>query len=183
MKFVCRIYGNDWDSFVSTWASTCYDFVRDALGPYQKEPLPEILNLSDALHASGANASFHPDTGQICLSRSVTDHLPGITLEKLTHELTHASLADFPEGDMFYEEGFVDYMVWVMSHAPTWGEHQIAMKSAASFNIKCRQDRAKHDLSDYDRKRWAGGVYCSHMHGPWIIARMRTRKAEHNFTW
>lgn len=169
--------------FIEQWAPVCYSFVAQALGPYAVEPLPTILPLHDGAHSGGANASFQPDNGQIRLSPSVVDGKPGITLEKLTHELTHAALAAFPEGDSFYEEGFVDYSVWVMAHAPTWGRYRDDMVAAANFNIECRRDRALKDLSDYDRKRWAGGLFCSLTHGPWILSRLKLRKAEGNLTW
>jgi hypothetical protein len=181
--FTSKICGNEWDRFIEEWAPKCYAFVAQALGPYAVQPKPEILGISDGAHSSGVNASFQPDNGQICLAGSVVDGRPGTTLEKLTHELVHASLAEFPEGDPFYEEGFVDYSVWVMAHAPIWGEHREAMVEAAAFNIACRRDRAMKDTSDYDRKRWAGGVFCSFAHGPWIITRLRTRKTEGNFSW
>jgi hypothetical protein len=181
--FRSRICGTGWDRFVEEWAPKCYLFVAQALGPYAQQPQPEILSISDGAHSAGVNASFQPATGQIRLAGSVIDNQPGTTLEKLTHELVHASLAHFPEGDPFYEEGFVDYSVWVMAHAPIWGQHQDAMIKAASFNIACRRDRAMRDTSDYDRKRWAGGVFCSFAHGPWIITRLRTRKTEGNLTW
>lgn len=181
--FRSNICGSDWDRFIETWATKCYAFVAQALGPYDQQPRPEILGISDGAHSAGVNASFQPDNGQIRLVGSVVENRPGTTLEKLTHELVHASLANFPEGDPFYEEGFVDYSVWVMAHAPIWGEHREDMIKAAAFNIACRRDRALKDTSDYDRKRWAGGVFCSFAHGPWIITRLRTRKTEGNLTW
>ena len=181
--FTCNICGNDWDRFIEEWATKSYVFIAQTLGPYQKEPQREILPLSDGAHSSGANASFQPDNGQIRISPSVVMAKPGITLEKITHELVHASLADFPEGDPFYEEGFVDYSVWLMAHAPVWGEHQKAMIEAADFNIKCRRDRALKDLSDYDRKRWAGGLFCAAMHGPWVLAKLRMRKMQGDLYW
>lgn len=180
--FVCRIFGNEWDQFVETWAAKAYLFVEDALGPFQKEPLREIQMMSDGAHTGGANASFQPGTGQICLSR-VIERQPGITLEKITHELCHASLASFPEGDSFYEEGFVDYSVWVMAHAPAWEPFRKQMMDAAAFNIQCRRDRALQDLSDWDRKRWAGGLFASTAHGPWIVAKLKMRKMEGDFRW
>lgn len=182
-KFSCNICGNEWDRFIEEWAARCYAFVAHALGPYAKEPMTEILEIPDGAHSGGANASFQPDNGQIRLSASVVQGNPGITLEKLTHELTHASLADFPEGDPFYEEGFVDYSVWVMAHAPAWEPYRDQMIDAAAFNIECRRDRAMKDLSDYDRKRWAGGIFCSLTHGPWIVSRLKMRKADGNLTW
>ncbi len=181
-RFRCHIFGNEWDKFVETWAAISFDFVGHALGPFGKQPLPEILPLPDGQHAAGATASFDMSTGQVRLSSSV-DGKPGQTLEKLTHELTHASLALFPEGDPFYEEGFVDYSVWVMAHAPVWGEHRNAMIKAAAFNIKMRRERAMLDMSDWDRKRWAGGLYASLSRGPFIIASLRHRKMENNFSW
>lgn len=182
-RFQSSICGNEWDRFIEQWASISYAFVAHALGPYAVEPLPTILPLSDGAHCSGANASFEPGSGQIRLSPSVVAGKPGITLEKITHELLHASLAAFPEGDPFYEEGFVDYSTWVMSHAPVWGVYGRAMAEAADFNIKCRRERALKDLSDYDRKRWAGGFFCATHHGPWIVTKLRMRKIEGNLTW
>lgn len=183
-KFTSNVCGgwSHWDLFIEHWASVCYTFVQQALGPYAIEPLLTIEPLTDGDHSAGANASFQSN-GQIRLHPSVVEKNPGATLEKLTHELTHAALADFPEGDPFYEEGFVDFGVWVMSHASIWGEFREDMKRAANFNIECRRDKALKDLSDYDRKRWAGGLFCSLTHGPWIISRLKTRKIEGNFTW
>ena len=181
-RFTCKVFGSDWDRFVENWMPRIYTFVGSALGPYGKEPLPEILPMSDGEHSAGATASFDPRNGQIRISTSV-EGKDGQTLEKLTHETTHASLARFPEGDTFYEEGFVDYSVWILAHAPLWGEHQHSMINAASYNIKMRRERAMLDLSDWDRKRWAGGLYASISRGPFLIASLRNRKTEGNFTW
>lgn len=184
MLFESQVCGTEWDRFIEQWATRCYGFLLDALGPFQKEPQPIILTVSDGAHSSGANASFSPDTGQICLCPTYVEGKPGVTLEKLLHEMTHASLNDFPDvGDPFYEEGYVDYSVWVMAHAPIWGEHREAMIEAAAYNIKCRRDRALRDLSDYDRKRWAGGLFCATMHGPWIISKLHMAKVEGNLHW
>lgn len=183
-RFVSQVCGTAWDGFIERWAPACYAFVAEALGSYAREPRPTILPLSDGAHSGGANASFEPGSGQIRLSPSIVDGKPGITLEKLTHELTHASLNDFPdEEDCFYTEGYVDYSVWVMAHAPIWGLYRQSMIDAAAFNIKCRRDRALRDLSDYDRKRWAGGLFCSTMHGPWIVSKLKMRKAEGDLRW
>jgi hypothetical protein len=182
-SFSSKICGDGWDQFIENWAPVCFAFVQEALGPYATEPLPVILPLSDAAHSAGANASFEILSGQVRLSPSVVRGKPGITLEKLTHEFTHGALAAFPEGDPFYEEGFVDYSVWVMAHAPIWGMYRQPMIDAAAFNIKCRRDRALKDLSDYDRKRWAGGLFCSAMHGPWIVSKLKLRKAEGDLRW
>jgi hypothetical protein len=181
--FFCEICGDDWDRFIETWAPVCYAFVQEALGGYATDPHSVILPLSDPSHSAGANASFELGSGQVRLSPSVVRGKPGITLEKLTHEFTHGALAAFPEGDPFYEEGYVDYSVWVMAHAPIWGIYRQSMIDAAAFNIKCRRDRALRDLSDYDRKRWAGGLFCSTMHGPWIVSKLKMRKAEGNLQW
>lgn len=182
-QFTCNICGNEWDRFIEKWASVCHAFVHEALGGYHTEPQSEILAVSEAAHSAGANASFELYSGQVRLCPSVVEHQPGITLEKLTHEFTHGALAGFPEGDPFYEEGVVDYSVWVMAHAPVWNPWRRQMIDAAAFNIKCRRDRALRDLSDYDRKRWAGGLYCSTMHGPWIISKLKMRKAEGDLRW
>ncbi len=130
---------------------------------------------------TSATASFAAN-GQVRLSATVAGS-PGTILEKLTHEFTHGSLNDFPEGDPFYEEGYVDYSVWVMAHAPVWGEHREAMIQAAEYNIAQRRERALRLGSDYDRKRWAGGVYAMHALGPFIIASLRMKKLEGNLTW
>ncbi len=181
--FVCRIFQPEWNSFVEAWAPIIYDFVGHALGPYGTEPQPEILKMADGMHSAGATASFDMLTGQVQLAGSV-EGKPGQTLEKLTHEFTHGSLSRFPEGDgPFYEEGFVDYSVWVMAHAPIWGDLREDMINAAAFNIAMRRDRAMLDQSDYDRKRWAGGLFASLARGPFIIGALRQKKLEGNFTW
>jgi len=185
-RFTCKICGSPWDRFIEQWAGRCYTFVGQALGSFQMEPLPNILPLNDGAHSAGANASFQPSTGQICLSPSIVEGNPGITLEKLTHELIHASLADFPElpnNDPFFEEGYVDYSTWVMAHAPAWGTYRKAMIDAAAYNIKCRRDRALRGLSEYDAKRWAGGLFAANAYGPWIVTRLAFRKSENNLTW
>ena len=181
-KFTCEIFNSPWDQFVELWAPRVYNFLGNALGPFGKEPASEIQVMDDGLHSAGATASFSPDNGQIQLSSSV-ENKAGQTLEKLTHEMTHASLAQFPEGDTFYEEGFVDYSVWVMAHAPIWEPYREDMIKAAAFNISVRRERAMLDLSDWDRKRWAGGLYASLSRGPFIIASLRHRKMENNLTW
>lgn len=181
-KFKCELFNSPWDGFVEEWLPLIYVFLTNALGPYGKEPLSEILPLTSGLHAAGATASFDLSSGQVRIHQSV-DGNPGKTLEKLTHELTHASLALFPEGDCFYEEGFVDYSVWVMAHAPIWGEHREAMIDAAQKNINMRKERALKSLSDWDTKRWSGGHYASIARGPYIIAGLRMKKFEGNFTW
>lgn len=180
--FTCEIFGEPWNQFVELWAPRIYGFLGHALGPFGKDPKRTIEILPDGQHSAGATASFDPGTGQIRLSSSV-EGKPGQTLEKLTHEMTHASLDQFPEGDPFYEEGFVDYSVWVMSHAPIWEPYREEMIKAAAFNIAVRRERAMLDLSDYDRKRWAGGLYASLSRGPFIIASLRHRKIENNLTW
>ncbi len=174
--------GDPWNEFIELWAPRVYEFVENALGPYGRAPLPTIIAMPDGHHAAGATASFSPDSGQVTLCQSVKGK-PGQTLEKLTHEFTHGSLNDFPEGDAFYEEGFVDYSVWVMAHAPVWEPYRQDMINAAAFNIKQRRERAMHDLSDWDRKRWAGGLFASLSKGPLIIAQLRMRKMEGNLTW
>jgi hypothetical protein len=181
-RFTCRVFNSPWDQFVELWAPRIYAFVGHALGPYGKTPLPEIKRMPDAEHTSGATASFQPDTGQVRLSTSV-EGKAGQTLEKLTHEFTHGSLALFPEGDAFYEEGFVDYSVWVMAHAPAWEPYRDQMIEAAAFNITMRRERAMMDMSDWDRKRWAGGLYASLSRGPLVIASLKQRKMEGTLYW
>lgn len=180
--FTSQVFGGPWDAFVERWAPVVHAFVEGALGPYGTEPGQNILPLDDADHASGATASFQPGSGQVRLS-TVTAGLPGMTLEKLTHEMIHGSLSQFPEGDPFYEEGFVDFSTWLLAHAPVWGEHRQSMIDAAAYNIGQRRDRAMKGVSDYDRKRWAGGTYAMLAHGPWLIARLKMKKAELDFTW
>jgi hypothetical protein len=180
--FTCDLFGAPWNEFVETWSPKVYTFIGNALGPYDVEPLPNIGLVPDGAHSAGATASFDPSSGQVSLASSV-EGKPGQTLEKLTHEMLHASLSRFPEGDPFYEEGQVDFSTWVLAHAPIWGSYRNDMISAAAYNIRVRRDRALKDLSDYDRKRWAGGLYASLTYGPYIIARLRHRKAEGNYTW
>ncbi len=180
--FRCHVFGDEWDGFVESWAPRIHAFVEQALGPYGTEPLPDILPLPEGMHAAQATASFDLLSGQIRLATS-TRGRPGMILEKLTHEMIHGSLARFPEGDPFYEEGFVDYSTWLLAHAPVWGKLGDAMVQAAAFNIKLRRERAFKDLSDYDRKRWAGGLFASQVHGPFLIARLRGRKLEGNLHW
>lgn len=182
-QFECRAFKTpEWNAFTEMWAPRIYSFLLEALGPMGKEPLPTILPMSAGHHMAWATASFQPDSGQIRLSDSI-EGMPGQTLEKLCHEMTHGSLAQFPEGDSFFEEGFVDYSVWVMSHAPVWGEHREAMVHAAEYNIAQRRERALRQLSDWDVKRWAGGLYANLAFGPFIIARLKGKKSEGNFTW
>lgn len=172
----------EWNAFTEAWAPRIYSFLLEALGPMGKEPATTILPMSAGHHIAWATASFEPGSGQIRLSDSI-EGKPGQTLEKLTHEMTHASLAEFPEGDPFYEEGFVDYSVWVMSHAPVWGEHREAMIHAAEYNIAQRRERALRQVSDWDVKRWAGGLYANLMHGPFVVSRLKARKLEGNLAW
>ncbi len=181
-RFTCKIFNSPWDQFVELWAPRIYRFVGQALGPYGKEPLPNIEGLSEGEHMAGATASFQPDTGQVRLSTSV-EGKPGQTLEKLTHEFMHGSLALFPEGDAFYEEGACDYGTWVMAHAPHWEPYRDNMIEAAAFNIRMRRERAMMDMSDWDRKRWAGGLFFSLSRGPLFIASLAMKKRENNFTW
>ena len=182
-KFTCNICGNDWDRFIEKWAEVSYAFVGEAFGGYHTEPQSEIIAMPDSQHTAGANASFNIVTGQVTLCPSVVQDKPGITLEKITHEFTHGALAGFPEGDAFMEEGYVDYSVWVMSHAPIWNPWGRDMVEAANYNIKCRREKAMKNQSDYDRKRWAGGLFASTALGPWIISHLKMRKLEGNLTW
>jgi hypothetical protein len=180
--FESKVFGNEWDGFVEVWAPIIHDFVMQALGPYGREPLPVILPLPDAAHAAWATASFDPMSGQVRLSSSVAGS-PGTILEKLTHEMTHGSLNDFPEGDPFYEEGQVDYTVWLLAHAPVWKEHREAMIVAAEYNIAQRRYRALRIGTDYDRKRWAGGLHAMYAYGPFNVARLRAKKLAGDLTW
>lgn len=182
MQFRCDIFNPAWNTFVCEWAPVVHVFVEQALGPYDTPPRPDIMFVDDGMHAWGANASFEPGSGQVRLS-SVVENNPGMTLEKLTHEFIHASLAGWPEGDPFYEEGVVDFSTWVLAHAPVWGEHRNAMIASAANNIRIRRDRAMLDKSDYDRKRWAGGLLAMLTKGPHIITVFRLKKMENDRTW
>jgi hypothetical protein len=181
--FECRAFQSPaWNAFTEEWAPRVYGFLIEALGPMGQEPHNIILPLPAGHHMAWATASFEPGSGQIRLSDSIEGQ-PGQTLEKLCHEMTHASLAQFPEGDSFTEEGFVDYSVWCMAHAPVWGPHREAMVQAAAYNIAQRRDRALRQVSDWDVKRWAGGLYANVAFGPFIVSRLKMRKAEGNFNW
>ncbi len=181
-EFTCRFYPPVWNAFVELWAPKIHAFVEDALGPYGTQPNPEIHPLSDGFHMACANASFDLMSGQICLGTHLVDE-PGATLEKLTHEMLHGSLSRFPEGDPFYEEGWIDYSTWILAHAPIWGSYRDDMIHAAANNIRNRRERALKTGTDYDRKRWSGGLYAMVAYGPYIIPMLRQRKAEGNFTW
>lgn len=183
-QFTSHVFepGEPWNGFIELWAPRIYEFLGFALGPFGREPLPDIYAMPDGAHSSGATASFSPDSGQILLCQSVKDK-PGQTLEKLCHEMTHGSLNDFPEGDAFYEEAQVDYSVWVMAHAPVWEPYRNSMIEAAAFNIKVRRERALKLHTDYDCKRWAGGIFASLAYGPFIIARLRAKKMAGDLNW
>jgi hypothetical protein len=181
-KFVCKVFNSDWDRFVETWTPKIYNYLLGALGPFGTEPKSTILPLSDGMHMSGATASFHMLNGQVHLCPSVEGN-PGQTLEKLTHEFVHGSYSQFPIEDVFYDEGYVDFSVWVLAHSPTYGEYRQQTIDAAAYNIKMRRERAMKNLSDYDRKRWAGGVFASMFYGPMILSHMKMKKAEGDFTW
>ena len=180
--FSCQVFGSEWDQFVEHWCPRIHHFLLQAIGPYGTNPLPTILPLEEGMHSAGATASYNLMTGQIRLSSSV-ESKAGQTLEKLTHEMVHGSLAQFPSEDCFYDEGFVDYSTWVLAHAPVWGALRDDMITAASLTIQIRRDRAMLDQSDYDRKRWAGGLFASLSRGPHIISTLRPRKMEGNLYW
>lgn len=180
--FRCEVFGTDWDQFVEQWMPVLYGFLVEALGPFGREPLPVVRKLPDGMHMSGATASFDMMSGQVRICSSVEGN-PGQTLEKLTHELVHGSLAQFPSEDCFYDEGYVDYSTWVLAHAPIYGQFRQQTIDAAAYNIKMRRERAMKDLSDYDRKRWAGGTFASLCLGPMILHKLRMKKAAGDFTW
>ena len=183
--FKSLVFGGDehWDHWIEEWAPKIYTFVKGALGSFGREPLGVIHPLDDGLHAAGATASFDLGTGLIQLDRSV-ENQPGVTLEKLTHEMLHGSYAEFPQNDPYYDEGYVDYSTWVLAHAPVWGRYRDDMIRAAEVNISNRENRALQTQTDYDAKRWAGGVFASMAFGPNIIARLRAKKEQRDFkTW
>lgn len=181
--FQCAVFKDaSWNQFVELWLPRVHVFVEEALGAYGVEPAPVVLPMPDGMHVAGATASFNPMNGQVTLCPSVQGN-PGQILEKLTHELTHGSLALFPEGDPFMEEGYVDYMVWVMAHAPYWEPYKQGMIAAAALNIENRRERAMKDQSDYERKRWAGGLFAAVAKGPTMIGSYRLKKSVGDFTW
>jgi len=182
-QFVCTALNPEFNDFVELWAPRIYAFVLNALGPYGKEPLPEIKKMADGYHIAGATASFDPATGQINLATSVIGN-HGRILEKLTHEITHASLAEFPEDDDgFYTEGYVDYSIWVMAHAPLWTPYREVMIKEATYNILTRKERAIRGGTNWDKKRYAGGLFASQAYGPYMVARLKQKKLEGDFTW
>lgn len=181
--FTCLCFPPHWNAFVETWAPKIHAFVAEALGPYGTQPKREILLLRDSHHMACANASFDLVSGQIRLGTHLVDQ-PGVTIEKLLHEHLHASTSQWPMGDPFYDEGVAaDYPTWVLAHAPIWEPYRDQVIQAAADNIRNRRERALRTGSDYDRKRWAGGVYAMTAYGPYIIAMLRQKKAEGNFTW
>lgn len=182
-SFRCAMFRDPaWNAFVEEWAPRIYSFVGSALVGFYVEPLPDILPVPDADHSAAVNASF-ASNGQIRLS-SYMEGDPGVTLEKLTHEMIHAALAAFPEGDPFWEEGAsADYCTWLMAHSTYWEPHREAMIEAAANNIRNRRDRALKVQSDYDAKRWAGGLFASVAYGPYAIERLRHKKLTGDLTW
>ena len=182
-KFTCRVFNSSWDQFVELWAPRIFTFVGHALGPYAVPPLPEIKKMPDGMHSAGATASFDPSTGQVTLAGSV-EGKPGQTLEKLCHEFIHGSLAAFPDDEGWATEGYVDYSTFICAHAPTWDPYREAMIEAASFNIAQRRDRALlNSGSNWDRQRWAGGLYASLVYGPHIVSQLRMKKIENRLFW
>lgn len=179
-RFQCDIFGPTWNNFVEHWAPKIYHFVEKALGPYGIQPKSEIEAIDPGTHLAGANASFDLHDGHIELSLSLEGD-GNATLEKLCHELVHASLAKFPQEDCFYDEGYVDYSVWVLGHAPIWKPFDII--DAAQTNIDIRERRAMLNRTDYDRKRWAGGLFAAKAIGPFIIATLKMKKIEEDFRW
>lgn len=178
--FRCDIFSPKWNAFVEAWAPKIYYFVENALGPYGVRPLEDIQAIDPGTHLSGANASFDLDIGRIRLSIPLEGN-GNTTLEKLCHEMVHASLAKFPQEDPFYDEGYVDYSVWVLGHAPIWEPFDFI--GAAQTNINIREQRALLDRTDYDRKRWAGGLFAAKAIGPFILATLKMKKAEGDYKW
>jgi hypothetical protein len=181
-QFTCEVFNSEWDGFVEEWAPKIYRYLFEALGPFGTEPNPTLLPLSDGMHMSGATASFRMDNGQIHLCPSVEGN-SGQTLEKMTHEMVHGSLSQFPSEDPFYDEGMVDYATWLLVHAPVYGKYRQQAIDAAAYNIKMRRERAERNLSDYDRKRWAGGCFASMFLGPMLLHKIKMKKAEGDYTW
>lgn len=181
-QFTCTVFESAWDGFVVEWMPTLYTLVAEALGPFGREPLPNVQKLSDGMHMSGATASFDMGTGQVSICSSVEGNA-GQTLEKLTHELIHGSLALFPSVDEFYDEGEVDYATWVLAHAPVYGQFRQQTIDAAAFNIAMRRERAFTTGNDYDKKRWAGGLFAMLAYGPMTLARLKNKKMKGDFSW
>jgi hypothetical protein len=181
-SFSCGIFAPEWNEFVELWAPKIHAFVSNALGPYDTNPRSDIRHLTDGFHIAGATASFDPSTGQIRLASSVEGNA-GQTLEKLTHEMIHGSLAKFPDDSGFHTEGYVDYSTWVMAHAPFWEPYREDMIKAAADNIRNRRERALRGGSDWDKQRWAGGLYAMLAYGPYVVARLRQKKQEQDYTW
>jgi hypothetical protein len=182
--FTSKVFGEGDPSnlFLEKWAPTIYSVVYESLGPYGTEPHPIILPMSDGFHLSGATASFNMVTGQVTLSPETRGDW-GRILEKITHEFVHGSLSNFPDGDPFYEEGQVDYLTFLLAHCPIWGTYRQLMIEAAKKNIETRWHRSYIASTDYDRKRWAGGLYARLAYGPELIGRLRRKKEEGDFTW
>jgi hypothetical protein len=172
----------DSNAFTEVWAARIYSYLYSALGPFGTEPLSTILPMPSGMHMSGATASFDMQSGQMTLCPSVEGN-QGQILEKITHEMVHGSYSQFPSNDEFYDEGFVDYSTWLLAHGPIYMDYRQQVIDSAAYNIKMRRERAMKNLSDYDRKRWAGGVFANVCLGPMLLHRMRMKKAEGDFTW
>jgi hypothetical protein len=181
-QFKSLILNSEEDLFIEEWAAKIHGYLIEALGPFGTEPLPIILPMSYGMHMSGATASFDMHTGQMTLCPSVGGN-PGQILEKITHEMVHGQYSQWPSEDEFFDEGFTDFSTWLLVHAPIYGQYRQQAIDSAAYNIKMRRERAMKGLSEYDKKRWAGGVFAMMAYGPMLLNRMRMKKAEGDFTW
>lgn len=180
----CQVFSPEWNSFVVKWAGKIKPFLEEVLGPYGTEPLPHILPLNVmAIGKVPPSASFDMSTGQIQLTAAMEGD-PGRTLEKLTHEMVHGSLSQFPSEDEFYDEGFVDYSTLLLSAAPIYGPFGPAMAKSAQGNLFRRIKQGKQaDATIYDQRRASGSIHAKLTYGQGLLEHLRNQKLARTYEW
>lgn len=184
MVWVCQVFRPDWNLFVESWAAKIHPMLLDVLGPYGTEPHPHILPLNVmALGKVAPSASFDMDSGQIQLTPAMEGDA-GRTLEKLTHEMVHGSLANFPSEDEFFDEGFVDFSVLLLSEQPVYGDLGPLMKRSAQQNLARRIKMGMApNATRYDFRRASGAIHAKLTYGHGLIEHLRNQKLNQTFEW
>lgn len=182
MRFKSIAFDSHWDGVVERFAPICADIVVDRLGDWGTIPLEIIEPLENHLHTKlGVNASFDLLSGQISLHPYMDGDL-GTTLEKLTHEMVHGALSQFPQEDEFYDEGYVDYSVLILSRTGLYREFGKSMERAARYNLSHRAQLAKGE-DTYHHRRWAGARHAHHRYGDQILNVLKDKKTDRDFNW
>jgi hypothetical protein len=184
MRWTCKVFQPEWNSFVEEWAGKVFPYLEEVLGPYGTKPMTTILPLDvESPGSVPPSASFNLLSGQIQLHPSMEGDA-GRTLEKLTHEMVHGSLALFPSNDEFYDEGYVDYSTLLLSDAPLYGKLGSAMKASAQGNIqrRVRQGFAV-GANRYDQRRARGSIFAKMTHGDGLLSYLKSQKLNGSYQW